>query len=117
MLKELNEPLFGSVYIYQRFITTWNLAKLQNTSPNALFYLLINFIDQNLNFANKAIFYSLIQHIRHIALSHSEFEVKRNALANLFAKLIFKSNELNNSAEKEIIIFLVDNWKILDSRK
>ena len=119
MLKELNEPLFSTAYIYQRFIATWKLAKSHNTTPNAaLFYLLINFIDQNLNFTNKAIFYSLIQHIRQVALSHNDFEMKKNTLASLFAKLIFKSNEKKmNLAEKEIIVFLIDNWKVLDTRK
>lgn len=119
MLKELHDPIFTNSQVYSDFKVLWNESMRKAISPKSLFFLIINFIDQHLSFVNKAIFYSIIQHLRQIATNSKQYGIKRNKLASVFARLLFKTEVAykNNSADEEVISFLIDNWKILDSRK
>jgi len=53
MLKELQDPIFVNLEIYSSFISLWNRSNANRLEANELFYLIVDFIDLNLEFVNK----------------------------------------------------------------
>ena len=119
MLKELQDPIWTNSKVYSDFKVLWNESMQNEIAPKNVFFLIINFIDRHLNFVNKAIFYSIIQHLRQVATSNKHYGNKRDRLASMFAKLLFKTEVIypDNSGDEQIISFLIDNWKILENQK
>ncbi len=145
MLKELQDPIFIDLDVYTSFISLWNRSNANRVEANTLFYLIVNFIDQKLDFVNKvklilvnlehieldynfdlnsfkkAIFYSIIQHLQQICLNNTNFESKQNKLAVIFSKLIFKVHgKIENrtrAIDLEIMSFLIKHWKIIETNR